>query len=231
MSQTVSVGRDAKDQAFLNEFQRIIEACLRIRAHARQLLQCSDAIALISVNAGISASNANQNKGVFSALAQETKEVAQQITLTVQRVQTVSFELVSGSSPGIIRYRSVIKLNEALGLLAGPSREAVRQTIATVYDELKVVFRRLDEEIFLLKTQHQTILAQLEKSEAIKVYFKIEVSRSGAQGTYLDSIQGELAVLNKAISETAFGITDLLQAYDQHYQTLRQLMQSVRTLR
>ena len=70
MSQTVSVGRDAKDQAFLNEFQRIIEACLRIRAHARQLLQCSDAIALISVNAGISASNANQNKGVFSALAQ-----------------------------------------------------------------------------------------------------------------------------------------------------------------
>jgi hypothetical protein len=231
MSQTVSVGRDAKDQAFLNEFQRIIEACLRIRAHARQLLQCSDAIALISVNAGISASNANHNKGVFSALAQETKEVAQQITLTVQRVQEVSFELVSGSSPGIIRYRSVIKLNEALAMLSGPSREAMLETLTTVYDELKMVFRRLDEEIFLLKTQHQTILAQLEKSEAIKVYFKIEVSRSGAQGTYLDSIQGELAVLNKAISETAFGITDLLQAYDQHYQTLRQLMKTVRTLR
>lgn len=218
-----------KDQAFLAEFQHIIEACLRIRAHARSLLQCSDAIALISVNAGISASNANRNKAIFIALAQETKEVAQQINLTVQRIQAVSFELVSGSSPGIIRYRSVIKMNEALALLGGASRARMRETIAGVYADLKVVFRRLDEEIFVLKTQHQAILAQLEKIEAIKVYFKIEVSRSACQGTYLDSIQGELAVLNTAISETAFGITDLLMAYDQHYQTLMQLMKSVRT--
>ena len=216
--------RASREASLDAELKPIIDACIQVRRRSRTLLLCGEQIALIAVNAGISASNSGRNRGVFIALANETKEIAAQIGQTVRQIQAVSLLLVSSAAPGVMRLRSMAKLREALPRIKDPGGArcltlAVTQSGEGVRDLLEDIHGR----VFKLKAQHQAIMVQIEKVEAIKVYFKIEASRDSAHGMYLDTIHLELGTLNETMERVAGDISDILAAYDVHHAALQGL--------
>lgn len=204
------------------ELKPIIHACLQIRRRSAQLLRCSEQIALIAVNAGISASNSARNRGVFIALASQTKEIAVQISQTVQLIQATSFALVGAAAPGLLRLRSLSKLDEAAPRLRDRvNRQRMTEAVRQSSDGVRRLFHAINGQVFQLRTQHQAILVMIEKIEAVKVYFKIEASRDAAHGMYLDTIHDELGTLSDTMEAIASDIADVLAAYDQHYAALK----------
>ncbi|MNL26628.1 hypothetical protein D3C87_1481620 [compost metagenome] len=191
----------------------IYEACIHVREAARGLLDRSDEMSLIAVNAEIAATKSQINQEAFMVLANETGKIARQMGGLVSDIQQDAHELTKSSLAGVANSRRLKSMAEGIDRV---SREENLEVVRKVAADLDRAICGLRGEIFArfshMEEARAAVLRQIVKISRITTYFRIEASRDVDHGTYFRNIADSLANLSESADAVAGDMKNVIKA-------------------
>ncbi|HEY9899023.1 MAG TPA: hypothetical protein V6D00_07565 [Pantanalinema sp.] len=195
------------------EMVTIYEACIHVREAARGLLDRSDEMSLIAVNAEIAATKSQINQEAFMVLANETGKIARQMSSLVGDIQNDAQELTKSSLTGVAKSRRLRSITEGLDRM---SREDNLEMVNRVAADLDSTICGLRGAIFTrfshMEEARESVLRQIVKISRITTYFRIEASRDVDHGAYFRNIADSLAQLGESADVVAGDMKNVIKA-------------------
>lgn len=196
-----------------NEMVHIYEACIHVREAARGLLDRSDEMSLIAVNAEIAATKSQINQEAFMVLANETGKIARQMSSLVGDIQSDAHELTKSSLTGVAKSRRLRSITEGIDRMQRADNLALVNLVAHELDDCisglrGSIFTRFNH----MEEAREAVLRQIVKISRITTYFRIEASRDVDHGAYFRNIADSLAQLSESADAVAGDMKNVIKA-------------------
>lgn len=216
MPQSASIVAEVPATSFKHRNQQemvsIYEACIHVRETARGLLDRSEEMGLIAVNAEIAASKSRINQEAFMVLANETGKIARQLSVLVGEIQEDAQALARSSLTGVEKSRRLNRIADGLGRMSRPDNvELVRQVACDLDTTIQGIRSEIFERFDHMATARESIGKQIVKISRITTYFRIEASRDVEHGAYFRNIAEALAELSETADQVASEMTHVIK--------------------
>ncbi|MBO9540003.1 hypothetical protein J7643_05340 [bacterium] len=209
---TPALQSQALDSRNQQEMVTIYEACIHVRETARGLLDRSDEMGLIAVNAEIAAAKSQVNQEAFMVLANETGKIARQMSVLVGEIQGDAHALAKSSLSGVEKSRRLNRIAEGLERMTRADNVAFVQQVASDLDDH---IRGIRGDIFTrfhhMEEARESVLRQIVKIARITTYFRIEASRDVQHGAYFRNIADSLAQLSESADAVAGDMKNVIK--------------------
>lgn len=201
------------EAATFTEMMSVYEICIQIREIAKQLLEHSDDMALISVNAEVAATKSNLNKDAFIVLANETGRIAIHMSDLVGKIMGDSDALAKSSLAGVLRTRDLDKYraghariqHAANQVLVQGAVDASTSLVTERMAEIRQMLAVIEDCRFAIEKQNVVIAR-------VTTYFRIEASRDSEYGEYFNNISQSLQDLSASVNNVVRELARIISA-------------------
>lgn len=189
-------------------FQKMVaiyEACIRVREISKRLLQMSEDMVLIAVNAGIASTKSEGNRDALSVLAHETGTIARKVREAFGQIQSETSQanhLAKNALVGMQKAKQLDHYRLALAMFHHQdSPQVLRHAVSELGNEITRLFAAILQSLAKMENGLLNAIRQNTKIARITTYFRIEASRDEACEEHFRSIGESLKALYEAADE------------------------------
>ena len=171
------------------EMLDVYRICIEVRRLSRNLIIRSKDLAIISINANISASRSRENRAVYQALASEIGDIAisitEQITLVVEKATLLANEALSGLTKKRVHDAYELTLAE----MQNPDGRAfLSEKLEAVVQDIRHSLVNTDSLLAEITRCSQELQELNGRTMVISRYFRIEASRDVSSDQFFGNV-------------------------------------------